>query len=171
MCEQRWDVNNVPTGGLEIRPNKEQTGSWEDYCQGKDYNCVVFFFPLRGHDPLSVIAVTVRRQGGWRGVTDRGAELTRQRLSSLGPRLIRELHEAEEEYPRDLTKIQLSLQDAASFRDPPTLMKCFLTFSNAVCPLQADRLPRPRHVFGQLMVELREEAGVSHVGVSAQPRE
>lgn len=138
----------VPTGGLEIRPNKEWTCSWEVYYQGKDYN-LVLFFPQR----RCVIAVTVRRQGGERRVAGHGAELTR--LSILGPRLIRKLHE--EEYPSGLTKIKLSMLDPASFYDPSTFIKWLFIFFHAVSLLQAALIC---HCHGsslpvQLVVELR----------------
>lgn len=92
ISEHRWDLKSVWTGGLETRHDKDWTSSWADYCHGKDYNLLCFFFPYKGYDLLSVIVVTVRRQGGWSQVAGHGAELTRQELSILGPRLIRELH-------------------------------------------------------------------------------
>lgn len=71
------------------------------------------------------------------GDAGHGAELARHRLSIPGPRLIKELHEDGEEYPSGLTRIQLSMLDAASFYDLSTFIKRFFIFLHAVSPLQA----------------------------------
>lgn len=95
-----------------------------------------FFLP----DPQSVTVVTVGRQEGYiRLLAMHGAELTRQRLSLLVARLIRELDdEEEEEYPSGLTGIQLSILDAGSIYDPSTVLKwLFIFFHAGQSPVQA----------------------------------
>lgn len=67
--------------------------------------------------------------------------------------MIRELHE--EEYPSGLTRIQLSMLDAASFYDPSTFIRWFFIFFHAVSPLQAALVCHCHgsSLWGQLVVE------------------